>query len=430
MPDSLEQFLIRGTFSYPPLLHFILIPFVAYNKLSSSKLISIVLDVGIGVLIYYLTLNFINENVALIAFLFYVVTPINVFESIFVNPRTLGAFFFFLFVMTIFLTQDYEQIFIILSITSVILILLSHRMATQSLFMISAILSIMYFFIDYRISINIIISLSAGILLAILLSKGFYKKIFHGHKAILSFHFKQGDYSGRKNFGNPLHVLSRIPWIILFIPLLFFDVSSLTSNSFVFFNVILAITFVSLTFLWRYGDNYRYLVYASPPLSIVLSYFVFSLSDPWSTIIIGLVIFSSLLRVGIFYFKNKSKRLVSKQLLQAFEFIKNNKNIDSIAVTPTSFVYPSAFFTGKKILGTDGSPEPWEKGKDYSEFFLTEERFLEVINKFKISTFLIDTNIPIVLSFIETIKNSNKLVYERIFSAKNYEIYNISKKFE
>ena len=427
LPHSLDQFLIRGTFSYPPLLHFILIPFIVRNRFSSSKIISLFADIGIGVLIYYVTYNLINENVALLAFLFYVITPINVIESTYVNPRTLGAFFFFLFVMTIFLTQTYDTSILALSVISVIFILLTHRMATQSLLFISVILLITYFFIDYELSMYISVSLVLGFFLTLIFSKGFYKKILHGHKVILAFHFKQGDYSGRKNFGNPIHVIIRIPWIILF-PFLLFFVEITFSNSFIFFNAIIAITFVSLAFLWRYGDNYRYLVYASPPLSIVFSYFVFSLSEPWNVIFVGIAIFSSIFRIGIFYFKSRSKKLVSKQLLDTFEFLKNKNDIDSIATTPTSYVYPAAFFTNKKILATDGSPEPWEKGKDYSNFYLKEEGFLEVINGFKINTFLIDTNKSEASAFMKTLKNSKKLVFKRIFNLKNYEVYDISKK--
>ena len=243
----------------------------------------------------------------------------------------------------------------------------------------------------------------------------------------MSFHFKHGDYAGYKNFGKPIPIITRLPWIVLFPILLFLDLSA-KPDSFIIFNGIIAILFILLTFLWRYGDNYRYLVYASPSLCMVFAYLVYPIPEPWNLILISLGILSSLLRLGYYYYKGMSKRLVTSKLLESFDFVRNNTSIDSLGLVPVSYVYPAAYYTGKKVLGTDGSPEPWEKGKDYSRFFITEDGFLEVLEEFNVNTFLVDMNHPDYPIFIQTLKKFKNLSYDRIFSNNNYEIYQCRKK--
>jgi len=173
-------------------------------------------------------------------------------------------------------------------------------MATQSLFFISLSMSVIFLIIDYQVSFFILSSLTLGIASTMIVSKGFYKKILYGHIAILRYHFRQGNYEGEKKFGNPLQILQRIPWLILFpIVFLFNDFIDFTSqNSFL---IIWGMLFLIITILWKFGDNYRYLVYGIIPLSVIFSEMIFKLDDTVLVIIISSILTLCFFRLSYFF---------------------------------------------------------------------------------------------------------------------------------
>ncbi|WP_148702346.1 hypothetical protein [Nitrosopumilus piranensis] len=298
-------------------------------------------------------------------------------------------------------------------------------MAAQSLFFTSISISIIFLIIDYRISFFILSSLPLGIISTIIISKGFYKKIFCGHISILRYHFRQGNYKGTKKFGNPIQILQRIPWLILF-PVVFYfnDFIDLTlENSFL---IIWGMFFLIISILWKFGDNYRYLVYGIIPLSVIFSEMILRLDFSIFIILISSVLILCFFRLAYFFQTNKTKRLISKDLLACFNYVNDNKNIQRISVVPFSLSYPASFYTNKLIFAADPSPEVWEKGKDYTGFPSNPNLLSFVVNKFQIFTFIIDTNDQNGLSLKSIIQKSPSLKSTILFAQGKFEIIRLS----
>jgi len=420
IPINLNSFLIKGTYSYPPLLHLIISPFVGKQKIFPARFIGIIFDFSSIILLYYVIGQTLGYEVALIASLVYAMTPINIIESFSVTPRPLGWFFLNVFLLTTFFSiSNFSILLLMISVSSVIGILLSHKMATQSLFFISLSMGVIFLIIDYQVSFFILSSLTLGIASTMIVSKGFYKKILYGHIVILRYFFRQGNIEGEKKFGNPIQILQRIPWLILFpIVFLFNDFIDFTSqNSFL---IIWGMFFLIIPILWKFGDNYRYLVYGIIPLSVIFSEMILKLDYTVLVIIISSLLTLCFFRLAYFFKINKTHRIISKDLLSCFSYVNNN-DIQRISIVPASLVYPASFYTNKQILGADPSPEIL-KGKDYTKISSNPSLLFDTIKKFQIFTFIIDTNDQNALSLKSIIEKSTLLKSTILFSQGRFEV--------
>ena len=427
IPDYLKAFLLKGAYSYPPTLHLLLAPIVGRNKIFLSKIIGPIFDVLNAILIYFVVSEFFGQEIALVSCLIYIITPLNLMESLAVTPRPIGLFFTTSFFLLAFISIFSNSIlFLIMASFCFMGVLLSHKMATQSIVSASIIISLFYILLDYQLSIFIMSALTLGFFLALVISRGFYRKIFRAHKAMLSYHFKQGNYEGKKQFGNPLEIIKRWPWLPI-LPFVYFISSlSLENNPHFIFLLIWGVFFLIITVLWRYGDNYRYLTYGIAPLSIIVSQTVWSFNDEIKFFFLAIIILLSLGRLSIFIRNQKRNRIISKDLLNCFEFIRTKKEYQAVGYVPVSLIYPAAFFTGKQVLGAEASPEPWEKGIDYSAYMENHELLLKLLKEFNIKTFLINLNDPRGRKLKSILEESKIIKSYLSFKEGTYQIYELT----
>jgi len=426
IPSSLNSFLIKGTYSYPPLLHFLLAPIVGKNKKSLALIISPIFDILSAILIYYVIQSNFNTEVALISSVLFLFIPFTVIESMSLTPRSIGSFFIIAYYFLVSFTIVENIIFeLILASICVAVVLLSHKMATQSLIFSGLFLTLAYVLIDVETSIFVITTLILGSILSFIISKGYYRKVFRGHKAMLLYHFKHGNYFGEKKFGNPIQIIKLWPWLILLIIAIFLDnFYHLYNDENLLFLLIWGLFFIGLSIVWRYGDNYRYLVYAMAPISIVFANIILQLQE-LTIIFIGISLFLSFARIGLFIRKQRKNPLISTDLHNCFKYIVNQDKITSIACIPSTINYPAAFYTHKKILAAEAAPEPWENGIDYSNYVSKADTILELINKFQTKIFLVNSQDQKANEFENAVANSSLVDHKVLFHSGSYKIYEL-----
>jgi hypothetical protein len=429
LPSELGYFIFKGTYSYPPLLHLILAsiqkPQHYDNRTRSALLVSPIIDVLSCIFLYYSVSLIIDPAIALLSALIYMSTPILVFESLPITPRPLGLLFLNAYLLCLYGFSSYHALELLIPASFCVTgALLGHKMATQSLFFVGIFLSLVFVALDYSISEFVVISILSGLILALIISKGFYKKVFRGHKAMLGYHFKHGNYKGEKRFGNAIEIIQRWPWIFL-LPIAFFigNTQSLQASE----NLVLllwGLFFITITMLWRYGDNYRYLVYGVAPLSIVLAQLLWASPELQRNILLTALVAGNALRIIVFFRRRSKESLVSQSLRKCFDFLRRQDNF-SIGCVPVSLNYPTAYFTEKKVLGSEASPESWETGIDLSGFFKDESLLLNLMKAHNTSLFLVDSSDTTGRIF-ESLLNTSKLLKSTLlFESGEFEIYEL-----
>src|SRR3972149_9032282 len=135
IPERIENgFLVPGEYDYPPVFIWILSKFPfklveKYEFLFSPFFDFIHLIIIFGI-VYILTSNIF---LALLTQLLYILTPIIILENSSATPRSLGyTLFTILMISIIFFHQTSNIYLLIISITSGVLIFLSHRFTTQA----------------------------------------------------------------------------------------------------------------------------------------------------------------------------------------------------------------------------------------------------------------------------------------------------------
>jgi len=433
LPRRLNGFLVEGTYSYPPVIHLVLALLVSEAPEKTRKipfLIAPAFDTLSVVLIYFFVAMLVGKAEAVIAAVMYAVTPLLVIESIPISPRPLGALFLNLYMLLMFMYASTHNLwlFVPASVVCVPLVLLSHKMATQSMFFATIASSIVFFFIDPMISAFGITALPAGVGFTFLVSGGFYKKVLRGHRAMLSYHFRHGDYRDEKKFGNPLQIIQRWPWLAILALAAYLVGLSPPLTAELLVPLIWGIILIALTLLWRYGDNYRYLVYAVAPLSIVFAATMAALSQLWFIVLFTLAIVFSGLRLGHYFRRRTKDSPISDDLLECLKYIKSDKAHSSMGCVPVTLNYPCAYYSEKAVLGAEASPEPWEKGEDLSSFYKDENLLTELMSKYGTQLFLVDAADPAGISF-ESILRSSKLIESTLVrSCSRFMVYELKAK--
>jgi hypothetical protein len=236
--------------------------------------------------------------------------------------------------------------FIVISIL-VAFILLLHKFSTQVVFF----TSLAFLFIgrfDYPLSV------AAGFLISLAISRGYYLKVLNAHLAHLKSSYLKQFVNSRTR--NPLRKTTALavycPWILFFAVSVLvlwrnvFSASLISSFAWIITLGLLAI----LTNFWRFriiGEGWRYLGYMVFPLALWAAYAVeYSPNLPWVCtlfVILGIV-------VGYYYvlrlFRRHQKYLVSEADTEIFKELSTIEG-RSIAALPKEFTYPISYFSGK-----------------------------------------------------------------------------------
>ena len=192
-PPSLPQFLLDKEQWYPPLFPLLIakLPAIVFERYSMQ--LSIIIDllrmVLLMVAVWWLSHS---ELALLIAGSVYCLTPLLISYNMQLNPRGLGALFLdamWLSVLGVWL-GELSQWYALLSLIFAGLVLITHKMTTQ-VFWFTALFAAI-FLQDIRIAALI----PCSMLMALLLSAGFYRRVFRAHVDIISFWYKNWHWSG------------------------------------------------------------------------------------------------------------------------------------------------------------------------------------------------------------------------------------------
>lgn len=193
LPVSLDKFLLDEKQWYPPLFQWILgrLPAKIYDEYAS--LVAVVLDLARAALVILTVWVFSSSVVAvLIAGFIYAITPLLITYNMQLNPRGMGAIFLDIILLGAlnFFYLEGSWVWLVVLVLSSGLVLISHKMTTQLLWFI--VLSWALFSFNPLCLIVIPVS----VLVALVLSGGYYRFVALAHWDIVRFWFKNWRWSG------------------------------------------------------------------------------------------------------------------------------------------------------------------------------------------------------------------------------------------
>lgn len=372
------NFLVPGTYDYPPIFILILSRFTfkiveKYEFLFSPFFDSIHVFL-IFWISYYLTNNIL---ISLITQAIYIVTPIIIVENSSATPRSLGYTLFTITFVSIFLYQNnLGLIFLVLSIVAGAFIFLSHRFTAQGFLFFSVVFSIIFWTPIY------ILIFSLCFVLAIIFSNGFYLTVLRGHIGNLNFWYKNiryrfyhqiyGELKARSHKDFVFRIYNQFlkfppfilaitnPWTTIIFPLLFIT----PKDVFLFkFFVWVAVSYIfSLLTLWipklRFlGEGQRYLELSAFPAAFLSANFLIK-TIPHKFQIGGiffyiLVAFLSIITIVVIQRKAIIKdqlRSLTPDLLEMFGYLKKLKNKPSLLCLPHQITTNTIYHTGCPVF--------------------------------------------------------------------------------
>ncbi|MCL5432568.1 MAG: hypothetical protein M1524_00430, partial [Patescibacteria group bacterium] len=319
-----DRFMLHGYFNYPPVFPWIFSFFSKKTLLEIQGYIAPFFDCLQNILVAIITFQLTGRlDLAIISQIIYSTIPLLVLENCSLSPRSLGYLNFTLaFYPLLLYSVTPNPVYIIAGILFTILIFFTHKFATQSLFFITVFFSI---FEGRPFYILIFIS---GLIVAIIISKGYYFRIFKGHVGNIYFWVKnyqyrfshqirgliksreQTDFVGQVYFlllkFSPLTLIGTNLWMIfVFVFLLgrYLNLNPIFLENpiyykmsvWVIFMYILSIIVLSFKRLTPIGEGQRYLEMTVVPSSVIATVTLTQLNKITGYISPQLVFFSILL---------------------------------------------------------------------------------------------------------------------------------------
>lgn len=338
--------------AYPPLFHYLvsLVPTRFYLRTARvfNIIVSSLLSSIVAAVTYILTSSFS------LAFFSSFVTIYNIstFENVVsFNPRNLGMLLSFV----MFLLILYPPSWIVVLVTAIIVmsISLTHKFATQYMFFSSIVFAIAFNRLD------LFLSISAGFLLSLVVSRGFYFSILKEHFNWLYYYFL---YPPR------IRLLPKIQrvfvangWYLLLVILSLF--SLILSNGrieyndvtmkiifFAFFPLLLSLV-VSLPKLSFLGEEYRYIDYGIAPVGIATSYYMKTINIDYGLfpILLICIAFSSFALLKLKRLFQRQKLFTSLEDAKTYDVLKNYCS-DNMLVFPHTRGLEVNYFTNIRII--------------------------------------------------------------------------------
>jgi hypothetical protein len=334
---------------YPPLLHYITALFPAKYYLKIAKNLNLIflsmLSAIAATAVYTITSDLFLTLIATVIVIF----NLSMFElAVTFTPRPLGLLFYSLIM---FVTVFYPPtVFTVLIITILIaLVTLSHKFAVQML---------VIGLVPYAILFGkpfFIISLILGLLLSILVSRGFYLKILREHLSWL--HFYLFHPSKTKMFAKFRQIFLRNSWylavassatVFLLIENGQYNDIMLSIFFWVFIPLIAAVI-VSIPHLSFLGEEYRYIEYSIVPVAVAVAWSIMNI-NLYS--LITLSISAALSFIALFKYKKylfKSMSLTNPADITAYNSLKEYSPND-LMVIPHTRTLEVGYFTRIQVI--------------------------------------------------------------------------------
>jgi len=361
IPKKIDQFVVPEEYDYPPLFHLLLSRFdKRYHE--RLQILSPVFDILTAVVIYTFCAYTQNHFIAFAATMIYLVTPFTLDTSYNLGPRSMANLFLVLSITTLIIyTNGNSLIALGISIVSATMVLLTHRLTTQSLVFVLLSCSVVT-----KALLPILVIILA-ILLSIVVTKGGYLNVLKGHlKFITTFGKKTIHQPVLKTistaFSSPIYVLFNIPIIIFIIPFLLTPTSGNGVYSLI---LIWAFALTILSILWIMGEGIRHMTNAVGAYAVAAAIW----SNEHTMLYLYLIILISLVFCII-----KIRRLekdpsisgvVTDDMMKSFEYIRLNKSPNDILLClPLDLTYNAAYFTECKMLQSSGG---FAKGLEFNQ---------------------------------------------------------------
>lgn len=372
---------------YPPALPMLLALFPQKFLEQYHWAISAFLDT-VQMVVLYLISYALSKNLLFssLAALFYAASPILVTQNSNLNSRALGALFLTLILVSLYGYIVFTSfLFLALSIIFGVMLLHTHKLATQQMVFILIGFSIIYLNPVYAyILIGIFLS-------AVIVSGGFYVKIMNGHMEILKFWNKNLNYLwSHQIYESPIYLnkmkvktmkgcggiasnklwlrLAKLQFAIIAAAIIFcvfiyrrsLTVSDIFFIRWFFINIFCIIIisyFKPLKFL---GEGQRYFTYGIFPASFLLLRFAFlSLGVIAIIVFVCLAVIFIINLALIMKIHNEQKKnilaAIDSELEEMLSYIKDLPR-DNIMSFPVSYCEHIAYFCKKKTLwGAHGS---------------------------------------------------------------------------
>lgn len=440
LPNNIPYFLFgKEEYDYPPVFHVILsifpLKFLEKTWMYISPIIDMIQMIILFIFSFYFTKN---AEISLLAAFIYAITPAILIECMSLNTRAIGSLSFSLTLIPIMLYSTSGNVyFLLLALFFGIVLLYTHKLSTQALYI---------FLIAFSIIEENIIYIVLGVSIflgAFAVSRKWYSRILRGHIMILDFWrrhihlyhtrkdmytlFKTFDFKNKKLVFSTLKQFGKIvylnPWILFIFVFLLTDNAlnkdSLTNNLIIWI-VIIYISFIAITYipaLHFIGDGERYLTYSVFPSSFVAARVI---TEHGSSIIyIGAIISLLISLAGIYqilkwYHDYGTTFSYTTGLRKIFDYIKNSEK-QNIMCNPLGLSFMVSYFTRKKTL-FHLSPMSFDEG---TVIFPTQTKPLDyIINKYKIDFILSDSRSKDI--DISEINNKRKVLSEGF-----YDLYEV-----
>lgn len=392
IPGKIKKgFIIEGYFDYPPLFPILLslIPKKTLEKIQGfiSPFFDSIHCLVIFIIAYQLTNRL---DIALVAQLIYLFTPLVILENSYLTPRSFGYLNFTLALYPLLLyTTSPKIIYLIVGFCFSVLIFLTHRFATQSF-----LLAVVFFSFIERTFFYTAIFLFAG-LCATLVTNGYYLKVLKGHWYNIFFWIKNYKYRFANQIkGNaaktpkdiigkmyyilgtfsPLTLIGTNIWLLsafLFIFMRIYNIDILQIQNPIFYKMSLwviffylfAIIVLSFKQLIPIGEGQRYVEMATAPIAILSSIAFFSFLNTEyrdaSVFIFGAFIainFSLILFIQKKGIIDDTNRTLTDNMRQAFKFINKLPGTPRIMCIPHQITTMTVYNTRTDILVNADNP--------------------------------------------------------------------------
>lgn len=397
-------------FTLPPLLMILLSPF---SNLPYKLIIhfSFVFDLLISITVYLAAYHIFHCTVlqALLASLICLITPMNCVTSASLTPRPLGLFLFLLFCIFLTLFQTHGNIlFFLLSSISIALLLLSQRMITQIVLIVTPTIVICFYMFFHLDLFFIIFSIIVGILIAMLLTWGGYIRIISDHFNRIKLHAKHGDQTKfKKRFGNPLQIIKANPWMFFLIIFLSPD-RPLDASLYMIIGYIIGI--IVLAEIWILGNGANHIYFSAPLVALALSDNLFSSAlMNFSLFVVGLICFFIIIRE----YKTFGQKHINQYWLECFDFINKNNMSGRIMVLPNISCPPLIYYTQLDLIAAGHGSNAMAFNRLILQKNMSDIRFLsDFIRKNKVNYLLVDTrNYPNINKLKFLVDNAFKTLF-------------------
>ena len=380
LPKVINRFIVPEKYSYPPLLHLVL-SFFPEKYHSVAQYLGPISDIGCGVTIFFFCSYVLSLKIAIMATALYLFTPMTIDDSFSFAPRSFANWFMVISLLSLFHYLLYGSVATFIgSIIFATLVLLTHRLTTQSLIFV-----ILAFFIAFRLFAPLWI-IALAVLLAVTFTKGYYLRVISGHIDFLKvFGKKVLNRASRKEmpslFPNPVFLLFNMP-IFIILPIFFFHYNNASLGFFIIWGSSLTV----LSFIYILGEGIRHMRNAIPAFSIVT---VLSLVNSQNYIILfifmGLSLIFSIYKIHRIEKLSELGNITSPEMIKGFNYIKSHqRKNDVLLCLPLDITYTAAYFTDCIMLQSSGG---FAKGLDFNQKLhkkIREGKINELIKKYNV----------------------------------------------